>query len=153
MKYSIIENSSIEFRGRKLYQIRAEENRGEIKEGSIGGYIESTDNLDMNSDAWIGECCYIGGDVRISNDTILCGTVNIFDSKDIITVKTDDDIITVFKDYVSGGYKVVLAKDRVARMYDFFISRFPENERMERLISIASKLYEILLEREVKKNG
>ena len=153
MKYSIIEDSKTEYKGRTFYQIQAEETRNGIVKGTIGGFIESTNNLDMSSDAWITQFSYVGGDVRITNDTLICGVNHIFNSKDIISLKTEDNVITVLKDSVTGKYKVISSKGKFSNEYDFFVSKVPYDEEKEEMVIAVSALHDVLLRREAENNG
>lgn len=41
MKYELLKNNFIEYKGRKLYRIRALKSFSDIKCGDIGGYVEN----------------------------------------------------------------------------------------------------------------
>ena len=52
-KYSLTKNS-IEWCGKKLFQIKAEVSFGGVVKGELGGYIEKEENLSqVSSNAWV----------------------------------------------------------------------------------------------------
>ena len=53
MKYELLKNNFIEYKGRKLYRIRALKSFSDIKCGDIGGYVENEKNLSQNGNCWI----------------------------------------------------------------------------------------------------
>ena len=60
MNKYILTDVSVDVMGKKLFQIKAIRSFGNVKEGDIGGYIESEKNLaQISGDAWIY------GDARI----------------------------------------------------------------------------------------
>ena len=51
-KYELTTNTKMCF-GRKLYQIKALKDFGDVKAGDLGGYIEKEENLSHDGDAWV----------------------------------------------------------------------------------------------------
>ena len=49
----ILKDEVIEFDGRKLYRIKALKDFNNVKEGELGGYIESEQNLSQEGNAWV----------------------------------------------------------------------------------------------------
>ena len=49
MKYELLKNNFIEYKGRKLYRIRALKSFSDIKCGDIGGYVENGKNYRLVS--------------------------------------------------------------------------------------------------------
>ena len=58
-KYELVLDDTIELFGRKLFRIRAKISFGVVKEGELGGYIESEKNLSHSGNAWVS------GDARV----------------------------------------------------------------------------------------
>ena len=63
-KYRLSE-SYIVMNGVRLYRIIATKDFGRIKEGSIGGYVESEYNLSHSNDCWIYDKSKVYGDARV----------------------------------------------------------------------------------------
>lgn len=53
-KYRLISEDYKEICGVKLYRIEALKDFGDVKEGDLGGYIESEDNLSHDDNSWVG---------------------------------------------------------------------------------------------------
>jgi len=85
-KYEILEESKIDFRGRRLFRIRATKSFDNVKEGDIGGYLENEKNLNQVGNAWISGNAkisgnaWIGGNAKISGDAEISGN-EIIDRK------------------------------------------------------------------------
>jgi len=77
-KYEIIQDSKINFFGRTLFRIKATKTFGHVKEGDLGGYIESEKNLtQISGDAWIGGNARIGGNAWIRGNARIWGDEKI----------------------------------------------------------------------------
>lgn len=76
MKYVLTDNTK-RINGHKLYQICAIENKGAVKAGELGGFIEYPENLDQDGLCWITReanvfgCSHISDNARIVNSTIV----------------------------------------------------------------------------------
>ena len=99
-KYELTTNTKMCF-GRKLYQIKALKDFGDVKAGDLGGYIEKEENLSHDGDAWVYDnACvlcnayvfdnarvydnaliydnaWISGDARASDDALVSGNARI----------------------------------------------------------------------------
>jgi bacterial transferase hexapeptide repeat protein len=108
-KYKILrdKNTSIVINGSKLYRIQALINFHDVKEGDIGGYIESDKNLSHDGDCWVyddskvydnatvtdnaivkyssvvTDNAYVTSKSIISNNSIISGNAKIFDNCNI----------------------------------------------------------------------
>ena len=71
MKYEILKDEFIEFDGRKLYRIKALKDFRDVRKGTVGGYIESEQNLSQEGDAWV---C---GDARVSGNAWVYGNARV----------------------------------------------------------------------------
>lgn len=65
MKYKLLQNDKIEFKGRTLYRIQAVKEVGPIKEDYIGGYVENENILSHDGECWIGGEAKVFGNSRI----------------------------------------------------------------------------------------
>lgn len=75
MKYELTSNTVL-FAGITLYQIRALEDCGNIKNGTLGGYISKSSNVQLGKKGWIENNSYIIdsviiGDIHIESDVII----------------------------------------------------------------------------------
>ena len=65
-KFELTTNTKM-FLGKKLFQIKALINFGDVEAGELGGYIEKEENLDYDGDAWVS------GDARVSGNACVYG--------------------------------------------------------------------------------
>ena len=103
-KYEMTSNIN-KFAGRKLFQIRALKDFGDVKAGDLGGYIEKEENLSQDGNAWVydnalvyDDACVIDnaqiydnarvyGDTIIYGDTCICNDAWICGDSDYICFK------------------------------------------------------------------
>ena len=78
-KYKLTEEH-IEKLGEKLFRIEALRSFGSIKEGDLGGFIESEENLDHEGDAWIKDDAMVLGNARVSGNALVCGHARVLDN-------------------------------------------------------------------------
>ena len=102
-KKYILTDETIEYHGHKLYRIKAIKSFNGIRKGSLGGWVESEDNLSQEDDCWIlheakvfrkakvsenakvkdNACIYgnacVRGSVKISGNAEVYGNVCIYD--------------------------------------------------------------------------
>ena len=84
-KYRLTEETT-KVGNRPLYRIQALRDFGNVKEGDIGGYIESEKNLSQDGDAWVY------GDACVSGDACVYGDARVYGDADI---KTTGDICSM----------------------------------------------------------
>ena len=84
-KYRLTEETT-KVGNRPLYRIQALRDFGNVKEGDIGGYIESEKNLSQDGDAWVY------GDACVSGDACVYGDARVYGNADI---KTTGDICSM----------------------------------------------------------
>lgn len=74
-KFELLKNDTITFDGRQLYRIKALENIFtediEVHAGTLGGYVESEDNLSHNGACWIFPNGIVYGKSLVSEDAII----------------------------------------------------------------------------------
>ena len=74
-KYKLLENGKIKFDGIDLYRIKAlrdiinKKGKIVVKEGELGGYIESENNLSHKGSCWIYDNSKVYGDVEIKGNS------------------------------------------------------------------------------------
>ena len=51
-----------------LYRIRALKNFNNVEKGTIGGFVESEDNLSQEGDCWVYDNAKVYGNAKVSND-------------------------------------------------------------------------------------
>ena len=89
MKYQTINQKRYLPDGRCLSRIVAKRDFGNIKKGTLGGFIEDTHNLSQTGNCWIGEKAMVYGFARISKDAIVRGQAVV---KDRVIV-TDNAVV------------------------------------------------------------
>lgn len=67
-KYEILETHSIEDGIDTLFRIRALRDFGNIKQGQLGGYVESEHNLSHEGNAWIYNWAKVSGNAKVIDD-------------------------------------------------------------------------------------
>lgn len=66
-KYEIT-TQSIEWKGRKLFRIKAVKSFADVKVGDLGGYIENESNLSQDGTAWVSGDAKVYGNARVCGD-------------------------------------------------------------------------------------
>lgn len=84
MKYELLKNNFIEYKGRKLYRIRALKSFSDIKCGDIGGYVENEKNLSQNGNCWIYNNAKVYDDGRVFDNAIIKNDAEVFDNASVL---------------------------------------------------------------------
>lgn len=84
MKYELLKNNFIEYKGRKLYRIRALKSFSDIKCGDIGGYVENEKNLSQNGNCWIYNNAKVYDDGRVFDNAIIKNNAEVFDNASVL---------------------------------------------------------------------
>ena len=71
-KYEMLQDQTIEWRGRTLYRIRALRDFGDVHAGDVGGYIECERNLSQDGNAWVYDDARVSGDARVYGNARVC---------------------------------------------------------------------------------
>ena len=77
MKYEILKDEFIELDGRKLYRIKALKDFRDVRKGTVGGYIESEQNLPQEGDARVSGDAWVYGNARVSCDARVSGNARV----------------------------------------------------------------------------
>ena len=77
MKKYELTNESREVNGRTLYRIRALADFDCITKGSLGGWVESEDNLSQDGNAWVFDNALVCGSARVYGDALVCGEATV----------------------------------------------------------------------------
>ena len=82
-KYELLENDKIEYNEKILYRIKAlctftDINKIEIKEGSLGGYIESERNLSQNGSCWVYDSAKVYDYAEVFGNAIISNNAEIY---------------------------------------------------------------------------
>ena len=78
-KYELTTNTIVH-NGRTLYQIKALKNFGIIREGDLGGYIESEKNLSQEGSAWVSDDAWVGDNAWVGDDARVSGNARVRDN-------------------------------------------------------------------------
>ena len=84
MKYELLKNNFIEYKGRKLYRIRALKSFSDIKCGDIGGYVENEKNLSQNGNCWIYNNAKVYDAGRVFDNAIIKDNAEVFDNASVL---------------------------------------------------------------------
>ena len=82
MKKYELTNETIEFRGRKLYRIRALKDFRDVVAGDLGGYIESEENLSEEGLCWVYNDARVCDNAQVYNDARVCDNAQVCDNTD-----------------------------------------------------------------------
>lgn len=87
--------------GKKLFRIKALRSFGSIKEGDLGGFIESEENLDHEGDAWIKDDAMVSGNARVSGNALVFGQARVYGQARVL-----DNALVYGQARVSGNAKI-----------------------------------------------
>ena len=105
-KYELTTNTKMCF-GRKLYQIKALKDFGDVKAGDLGGYIEKEENLSHDGIAWVFGNAYVYGNARVYDDAYVYGNTLISGNAQVFgNARVYDDAYVYGNTYVFGDAKV-----------------------------------------------
>ena len=78
MKYELT-NETIVVYGHTLYRIRAlRDVNDHVKEGKLGGYVESMRNLSQDGECWIYDDAKVYGDAHVSGNAEVYGNARVY---------------------------------------------------------------------------
>ena len=77
MKKYKITNESINFRGVKLFRIRALQDFRDVKAGDLGGYIEKEENLSQY------DYCWVYGNARVYGNAMVYGNARVYGNAEV----------------------------------------------------------------------
>lgn len=81
-KYTLTENV-MNYNGRKIYQIKALKDFGDVKAGELGGWIGNEKNLSQSGNCWVSENAIVCDDALVRDNAQVMGYARVFDSADI----------------------------------------------------------------------
>ena len=97
-KYKLTDEC-MQYEGHKLYRIQSLRSFSNVKEGELGGYIESEDNLSHDGMCWVYDEAKVFGNAKV------CGNANVYGKAEVrgdAKVYKNGDYI-VFKNWWSSG--------------------------------------------------
>ena len=94
MKKYEMTNESIEFRGVKLFRIRALQDFRDVKAGDLGGYIEREENLSQYDYCWVYGNARVYGNAEVFGDAWVYKTTHVLQ---IGVIGSRDDTTTFFR--------------------------------------------------------
>ena len=103
-KYKLTDEC-MQYEGHKLYRIQSLRSFSDVKEGELGGYIESEDNLSHGWMCWVYEEAKVFGNAEVSGDAKVCGNAKVYGKAEVrgdAKVYKNGDYI-VFKNWWSSG--------------------------------------------------
>lgn len=77
-KYELTTNTKI-VEGRKVFQIKALINFGDVKAGDLGGYIEKEENLSHSGNAWVYDNAAVYDNAKICENARIYENVMVYD--------------------------------------------------------------------------
>ena len=116
MKYEILKDEFIEFDGRKLYRIKALKDFRDVRKGTVGGYIESEQNLSQEGDAWVYGDAWVCGNARVLNRRSVVWFSNVGTENGTLTVYCGKNGLIATRGCFTGSVEEFLAKS--AKVHD-----------------------------------
>lgn len=78
-KYRLLGNDTKNLSGTKLYRIQALISFGDVKEGDLGGYIQSEANLSHEGNAWVYDNAKVFGNARVFGNAKVYDNTKVFE--------------------------------------------------------------------------
>ena len=103
-KYKLTDEC-MQYEGHKLYRIQSLRSFSNVKEGELGGYIESEDNLSHDGMCWVYDEAKVFGNAKVYNNACVYFYAEVFGNADVrgdAKVYKNGDYI-VFKNWWSSG--------------------------------------------------
>lgn len=88
-KYELLKDDTKSLLGRTLYRIKALRDFGNVKEGDLGGYIESENNLSHFGNAWVFGNAMVYDNAEVSGNAWVYGNAWVKSSGDYIVFKNN----------------------------------------------------------------
>lgn len=98
-KYIMLANDTITIKGQKVYRIKALEDFGMVKKGSLGGYIAKESNLSFKEDGW----AWVGKEAVVMDNASVLGHAHVTDHAIIAGTSTVKDGAVVCGDAEING--------------------------------------------------
>jgi len=103
MKYELTTNF-IEYKDRKVYQIKALKNFGYVKAGDLGGYIENESNLSQEGNCWAFEGTQVYDEAKVSENAEVRGFARIYGYAEVSGYAEVYDNAQVYDEAKVSGY-------------------------------------------------
>ena len=87
MKKYKLTNETIEYKGKKLYRIKALIDFGNVKKGARGGFVEKEENLSMSGNAWVSGDALVCGGAFVYGAAKVCGDALVDKSINYAVIK------------------------------------------------------------------
>lgn len=110
MKYTLTEEKHPIYNAFKIIASEDNEELG-VKSGDFGGYIESKENLDEDSNAWIYPDCIVFGSSKISGNTVVKDGAVL--KNVVIGLNSSVSTITLVDTMISTDIKLYGKKDSI----------------------------------------
>ena len=79
-KYKIRKDLSYTFDGHKLYRVEALKDFGDVKKGSIGGFIENEKNLSQEGNCWVYLDAKVYDNAKVFGNSVIDGHAQVCDN-------------------------------------------------------------------------
>ena len=119
-KYELTTNTKMWF-GRKLYQIKALKDFGNVKAGNLGGYIEKEENLSHDGNAWVYDSALVYDNACVFSNARIFGNAKVYGYAQIFSNALIYDNTRVYNDAWIYGNACVFGDAEVfdnARVFD-----------------------------------
>ena len=105
-KYKLTDEC-MQYEGHKLYRIQSLRSFSNVKEGELGGYIESEDNLSHDGMCWVYEEAKVFGNAEVRGNAEVSGDAKVFDHAYVLgNAEVRGEAKVYGKAEVSGDAKV-----------------------------------------------
>ena len=105
-KYELTTNTKMWY-GRKLYQIKALKDFGNVKAGDLGGYIEKEENLSQDGNAWVYDSALVYDNACVFSNARILGNAKVYGYAQIFSNALIYDNTRVYNDaWIYGNARV-----------------------------------------------
>ncbi len=66
-KYELVQDDTINLGGQTLYRIKSLKDFNDVKNGELGGYIESYSNLSQEGNSWVYGNAWVSGGAQVQD--------------------------------------------------------------------------------------
>jgi carbonic anhydrase/acetyltransferase-like protein (isoleucine patch superfamily) len=106
-KYELVKDQTIIIQDKTLYRIRALRSFSNVKEGEIGGYVQSESNLSHAGCCWIYDDAKVYDNAKVYNKARICGRSEIYDEAEIYHTALILGSVKVFHSARISSYAII----------------------------------------------
>ena len=119
-KYKLTEET-LEIDGHVLNRIIALRDFGNVKQGDLGGWIESEDNLSHNNDCWVYNEAKVHGNARVCENARVCGNARVCENAEVFGCAEVCENAKIFGCAEVCGNVIVFGDAEIKNISDYIV--------------------------------